>query len=74
MNISKDHYEAELVQMGEALRAARQKAGLTMKEAGEKIGVQESTVSKIERGAWNCSAAFLIALAKQYGLKWALTK
>ena len=36
--------------MGERIRDCRQKAGLTMEELAEKVGVQKSAVNKWEKG------------------------
>lgn len=44
------HASVEAYKMGEALRAERERMNLTQRQLGEKAGVGESTVSKIERG------------------------
>lgn len=52
----RDCFEAELTEainayhVGEAIRRARQAQNLTQEELGERIGVQKSQISKLERG------------------------
>jgi len=52
----RDEFDAEVrasveaYRMGEAIKAERERQKLTQKELGEKAGIGESTVSKIEHG------------------------
>lgn len=43
--------------MGEALKAERERMNLTQRELGEKAGIGESTVSKIENGRSTSTAS-----------------
>ena len=36
--------------LGNAIRAARRNTGLTQKQLGEKIGMDQATISNVERG------------------------
>lgn len=42
--------ELNAYQVGEAIRNARQAQNLTQEQLGERIGVQKSQISKLERG------------------------
>ena len=44
------HAAVEAYKMGEALRAERERMNLTQRQLGEKAGVGERTVSKVENG------------------------
>lgn len=52
----RDRFETELQEelnayhVGEAIRNARQAQNLTQEQLGERIGVQKSQISKLERG------------------------
>jgi DNA-binding XRE family transcriptional regulator len=52
----RDQYEMELkaeldaYRLGEAVREARKKQNLTQKQLGERVGVGEAQISKIENG------------------------
>jgi FMN phosphatase YigB (HAD superfamily)/DNA-binding XRE family transcriptional regulator len=48
------------VSLGEALQAARKKAGLTQQELCDKAGLSYSTLAKIERGAIKAPSVFTI--------------
>ena len=72
MNIDKSVYADELALMGQALRSAREAAGMSTTDVATRLGVDASTISKLERGVWNPSAGYLIALAGVYGMKWRL--
>ena len=54
--------------MGEALKSERERMNLTQKELGEKAGVGESTVSKIENGH-NASTQSLFRIFRALDLK-----
>mgnify|MGYP002625465286 CR=1 FL=1 len=47
---SKLKAELEAYQIGEAIKLTRQRQNLTQKQLGERIGVQEAQISKIESG------------------------
>lgn len=49
--------ELHAYQIGEAIKAERLKQNLTQKELGEKIGVQRTQISRMERG---CSISLSI--------------
>lgn len=42
--------EIEAYQIGEAIKQTRQQQNLTQKQLGERMGVQEAQISKIESG------------------------
>lgn len=69
MNVDKKMYKDELVRIGQALRSAREDAGMSIHDAAVRVGVDASTISKIERGAMNLSVVYLIAVARVYGLE-----
>ena len=52
----RDNYDAELrkvlddYRIGEAIKAARKRQGLTQEQLGERMGVQKAQVSKLEKG------------------------
>ena len=68
MNIDKSVYADDLVRLGRALRSAREDCGLSTIKVAELLGVDASTISKIERGCQNISVGYLIAMARVYGL------
>jgi len=41
---------ADILKLGEKLRALRQREGLTVRQLGERLGVDHSHITKIERG------------------------
>ena len=55
-------------QIGEAVRAARDKAGLTQAGLAEAADISDETVSRIERGAYEPAVSTLIALADALGV------
>lgn len=54
--------------LGEALKAHRQKCGMTQEYVAEALGVSRQAVSKWETGAAEPSTSNLLALAKLYGV------
>ena len=52
---------------GDALKQARESAGMSMRQLAEKAGVSANTVSLIENGQSNPRADVLAALAKALG-------
>ena len=57
-----------LTQLGPRLRAARQAANLTVREAGERLGTDHSMIVRYENGQPLPPLDRLIALAELYGL------
>ena len=57
-----------LAQLGPRLRAARQAANMTVREAGERLGVDHSMIVRYENGVSLPPLDRLIALADLYGL------
>ncbi|HML96604.1 MAG TPA: helix-turn-helix transcriptional regulator [Thermodesulfobacteriota bacterium] len=51
------------------LRKARKKAGLTQKELGEKTGIPQSHISRIEKGEVDIQASSLVGIARVLGLE-----
>ena len=69
----RDQYDAEVQEgilaykMGETLRAERKRQRMTQRELGEKAGVGESTVSKVENGQ-NSSLRSLSRIFRALGI------
>ena len=53
---------------GPRLKELREKAGLTQKEVGEKVGVSTNTVARLERGENTPSWPTVVALAQALGV------
>jgi HTH-type transcriptional regulator/antitoxin HipB len=53
---------ASPVSLGHILRAARRKKGLSQAEAGKSVGIDQATISKIERGESNARVDTLFRL------------
>ncbi|EKE14698.1 MAG: XRE family transcriptional regulator [uncultured bacterium] len=58
--------EFELIQI---IIEKRLKQGLTQKELAQKIGTKQSAISRLERGSYNPTVAFLRKLAKALDTK-----
>lgn len=54
--------------LGIGLRAAREKAGVKVKEAAELLGVSEQTVWRIEQGTTSTKPPYVLALCDAYGV------
>ena len=59
--------EPELIQIGEALKIAREHVGITQAQLGERVGVQAAQISKIESGR-NLTIASIVKVLKALGL------
>lgn len=70
LNEKKTTPEQEIIRrsLGEALKAHRQKCGMTQEYVAEALGVSRQAVSKWETGAAEPSTSNLLALAKLYGV------
>lgn len=53
--------------VGQCLRAARRRAGLTLELASESIGMSSKTLSRIEKGSASITADVLVLYAKKLG-------
>jgi transcriptional regulator with XRE-family HTH domain len=63
-----DWYRAKLIEFGLVLRAARQRTGITQMELERRSGVDQTLISRIERGkAAHCSLHRLLALSDALG-------
>jgi transcriptional regulator with XRE-family HTH domain len=60
---------AEIDEMAGAIRAARQAKALTQKELGQRVGLPQSHISKIERGAVDLQLSSLIEIARALNLE-----
>ena len=60
-------YVLEYIAAG--LKRAREDRGLSQRELGERVGVPQSHISKIEKGAVNLRVSSLIELARVLGLE-----
>lgn len=60
---------AASVMAGSEVAKARAKMGLSQKELSEKTGIDQSDISKIERGVANPSIATLTRIAEELGAK-----
>lgn len=60
------------------LKVLRVKHGLSQKEMAERIGISRSMYGEVEKGARNCSPAFMRKLQAAFSIPdaemWALTK
>ena len=61
--------------VGDRVREVRKKAGLTMKQFAEPLGLSESAISRIESGSANPSDGALRLICAVYGINydWLLT-
>jgi ribosome-binding protein aMBF1 (putative translation factor) len=64
---------SEREQLGAQLAAARKARGLTQPDLSALTGIQQSEISRIERGAGNPTAATLLRLADALGQRLTLT-
>lgn len=55
-----------------ALKAAREAAGLSQRALGQKVGLPQSHISKIERGGADIRLSSLVELARALGFEVAL--
>ncbi|OBX36953.1 HTH-type transcriptional regulator PrtR [Halomonas elongata] len=53
--------------IGDRVRRARKKAGLTQKELGDKVGLKQATISGLEKGD-SRSSAYLVQIARICGV------
>ena len=60
---------AELIEIGNAVLAARAKKGISQKELSDLTGIDQSDISKIERGVANPSVGTLRRLAEALDTK-----
>lgn len=58
--------------LGKALKAARQKKGLTQSELGDLVGLKQKTVSSVERGLPGVKLDTLFRLVSGLELQFAL--
>ena len=65
---SKLRAEIEVYQIGEAIKQTRRQQNLTQKELGERMGVQESQISKIESGK-SITFSTIVRAFKALGVK-----
>jgi ribosome-binding protein aMBF1 (putative translation factor) len=65
---SKLRAEIEAYQIGEAIKQTRRQQNLTQKELGERMGVQESQISKIESGK-SITFSTIVRAFKALGVK-----
>ena len=56
--------------VGDRIRAARKRAGLTQKELGEQCGIAEPTIRRYELGKLNPKIETLKKIAKPLGVRW----
>lgn len=56
--------------IGECIRAARKKAGLTQKQLGELCGIAEPTIRRYELGKLNPKRETLQKIAEPLGVRW----
>ena len=65
---SKLRAEIEAYQIGEAIKQTRRQQNLTQKELGERMGVQDSQISKIESGK-SITFSTIVRAFKALGVK-----
>ena len=54
--------------MKERVKELRKKLGLTLEKFGEKLGIQKSAISKIERGDTNLTDANIKAICREFNV------
>jgi len=59
---------ADILKLGEKLRALRQRDGLTVRQLGERLGVDHSHITKIERGENIPSLPLALKIADLFGV------
>ena len=59
---------ADILKLGEKLRALRQREGLTVRQLGERLGVDHSHITKIERGENIPSLPLALKIADLFGV------
>ncbi|NOR99666.1 helix-turn-helix domain-containing protein [Mycobacteroides abscessus] len=57
------------VEIGRVLAAARERAGMQVREVAEASGIDRSVITRIELGQRPCRVAELAALADAYGVR-----
>ncbi len=56
------------LELHQVIRAARERAGLTLTEAADRLGVGKATLSRLETGKGPVTATRLTEIARLYGL------
>ena len=62
-----------LRQIGDAIRAARRRNGLTQTQLAELVGLSDRTIREIEKGSGGVSAASTIQVAEADGVRVGVT-
>lgn len=58
-NVSDDFLSSCRIKLGESIREIREKKGYNQEQLAEIMKVSRSTISKIEKGKFNCSMDYL---------------
>lgn len=59
----------ERIRIGNRLRELRESQGLTTTQLGERCGLTQSTISKVENGKWSVSLDILSKVCEALGAK-----
>lgn len=59
----------ERIRIGNRLREIREAQGLTTTQLGERCGLTQSTISKVENGKWSVSLDILSKVCEALGVK-----
>lgn len=59
----------ERIRIGNRLREIRESQGLTTTQLGERCGLTQSTISKVENGKWSVSLDILSKVCEALGAK-----
>ena len=59
----------ERIRIGSRLRELREEQGLTATQLGEKCGLTQSTISKVENGKWSVSLDILSKICEALGAR-----
>lgn len=59
---------ADIVKLGDKVRVLRQREGLTVRQLGERLGVDHSHITKIERGENIPSLPLALKIADFFGV------
>lgn len=59
----------ERIRIGSRLRELREEQGLTATQLGEKCGLTQSTISKVENGKWSVSLDIMSKISAALGAR-----
>lgn len=63
-NLSRNNTQNSIVAIGKQIADIRKEKGLTQKELAQKCGIQQSNISRLEKGQYNPSIVLLESIAE----------